>query len=170
MESRKCQCRRADDHPLWIRIGLLMDEHTRSDIEHHGFRKSIALVTAVSDLLAAASAESGATTRLDDSTLLTLAQTVYQEALVLESMYIQMQDIYQQSRVDNRAIYDTYPQVMVPLNILSVEQLAGLRAKALEKRETLTAFADGAEAPSQTPTLHELTAIIKHIEQELTNR
>lgn len=146
---------------------------TSHDRHHQGFNKSTGLIAAVANLLTVATESAGSklASSLDDTTLLTIANTLYQEALVAESLYIQLEDIHQQTVAKTSSIYNCYPQILIPLNRMSIQQLEDARQEAFLRIETLRAYSDSNEVDSNSePEITSLVSAIANIEQELAKR
>ena len=138
------------------------------------FQQATSLVSAVADLLnAAAKASKGSNllASLDNPTLETLAKNIYREALIAESLYVQLQDIHDQTRSQNNYVFDTFPQILYPLKKLSLQQLHDIKQEGRLRLETLEACKnnDGYSSEIQNQ-VSDLLSTLTHIETELVNR
>lgn len=148
-------------------------ENDMHEAPGHGFDRSTGLIAAVAQLLEIATENAGSkiADKLDDTTLLSIANTLYKEALVAESMYIQLQDIHHQAITESVAIYNCLPQLRIPLNRLSIQQLEDARMEASMRVETLNAYSDDGVAPDASETeISGLLAAISDIDEEIARR
>jgi hypothetical protein len=153
-----------------------MDEkdlhHTDKKANEERYFKATGLITAVSDLLVAATeARTNAVgASLDDETLHTLASTIYSESLVAESLFVQEQEVAHQAKQDLSIIYDTYPQLCMPLSKLSVEQLNDAKNTLLHKISTLDSNSISSHSDTNEKAQSGLHMVIESINTELSLR
>ncbi|MDO6462344.1 hypothetical protein Q4485_16665 [Granulosicoccaceae sp. 1_MG-2023] len=116
-----------------------MTEFSRdeSSSDHNRFVRATGLVSAAADLMARLLPYAPEQAPLDNATLATLAERIYQEALVAEAIYIQLEERFHALRPAGCDLFGEPPQVCLPLWFLSEEQLEQVRTQADYRAEQL---------------------------------
>lgn len=111
------------------------DYNNQSD--HERYHRATALVSAVADLMARMLpyAPADMSTQLDSKTLAHLAEHIYQEALVAESLYVQLEERFNALRPAGCNLFGEATQVCLPLWFLSEEQLRQVEEQARVQTE-----------------------------------
>ncbi len=144
-----------------------------SDENHLRHNKATGLVSAVSDLLSAATKDkcrNCPVTSLDKSTLSNIADAIYREALVAETMYIQLLEIHRQLRSTSNPVYDGRPQVLFPLHRLETRQLEETKQAAEAKILSLKERYGHESTTEIENSIADLKQTIANIDIELLKR
>lgn len=166
----------ACDATLVTGLGNHMDSEYFSNSEAREreahFERSSGLVMAVADLLAAATrtADGQLSSTLDNSTLSHLANSIYREALVVETIFTQLLEIHDQLRLDSCSAFDSWPQIMVPIGKLSVPQLIEAKGVARKHIDVLLAENEQNRDNMTTRRIAIFKNTLEHLERELIKR
>ena len=108
-----------------------------NDGDHQRYVRATALVSAVADLMARMLPHAPANLHqeLDSNTLAHLAERIYQEALVAESLYVQLEERFNAQRPAAYNLFHDTPQVCLPLWFLSEDQLRQVEQQARAQSE-----------------------------------
>lgn len=136
------------------------------------FSAAAAMVLAASDLLrAASSCNSGQlSSSLDNYTLQNLAEAIYREVQVAEVLYIQLNEMLEQSRNEQVFLYPSYPQVSIPLTKLNLPQLEQLKEAAEIKQQTYESNADESNDNDHRSVINQLRETMQEIQLEISKR
>ena len=137
----------------------------------HRFNEASAMVLAASDLLrVACNNNEQLNASLDNNSLKNLAEAIYREVQVAEMLYIQLREMFDQSRNEKISLYTSYPQVSIPLSRLNLPQLQHLFDSAMPKLETYEAEENvSSQNPSQQIIEH-LRCTVEDIQLEISKR
>ena len=138
------------------------DYNNQSD--HERYHRATALVSAVADLLARMLpyAPANMSTELDSKRLAHLAEHICQEALVAESLYVQLEERFNALRPAGCNLFGEATQVCLPLWFLSEEQLRQVAEQARFQTEQLD--------DKGQPIPPSMTALSEAVRSEMSER
>ncbi|MCB1756822.1 MAG: hypothetical protein KDJ38_14960, partial [Gammaproteobacteria bacterium] len=110
------------------------------------------------------------TDALDNTTLLQLANAIYREALILDTLYTQLLEVHEQARSNFCTPYEGLPQLPIPMSRLTLQQLNEAKLETQRQIELLLVH-EAADADSSVPKkIACLKSLRGNLEAELIRR